>query len=247
MPPVLLKACLNGMWSRADHPALPVTPEELAREAAAAVDAGAAAVHVHPRGMNGRESLDAEAIGAAVAAIRDAAPDIPVGVSTGEWIEPNLEARLAAIESWRNPLPDFASVNLSEEGAAAVIEALRRRGIGWEAGVWLDTDVEKLVEMGSEGCVRVLVEIDLQPDAGSAVRDAERLDAALDEAGIALPRLHHGLGPATWSVIERALELGRDIRVGLEDTFLLPDGTSARDNADLVAAAASMAVRMGKM
>jgi uncharacterized protein (DUF849 family) len=52
-----------------------------------------------------------------------------------------------------------------------------------------------------------------------------------------VPQLHHGDGPATWAVIERALPAGRDIRIGLEDTLTLPDGQAAADNADLVAAA----------
>ncbi|MEV0797166.1 3-keto-5-aminohexanoate cleavage protein [Kribbella sp. NPDC050281] len=47
---MLIKGCLNGDRSRADHCGVPVTPEELAAEGAAAVRAGAQALHVHPRG-----------------------------------------------------------------------------------------------------------------------------------------------------------------------------------------------------
>ncbi len=49
-----MKACLNGDRSRADHPGVPITPEELAREAEAAVEAGARAIHLHPRGPTRR-------------------------------------------------------------------------------------------------------------------------------------------------------------------------------------------------
>jgi len=38
----------------------------------------------------------------------------------------------------------------------------------------------------------------------------------------------------------RAIPLGHGIRTGLEDTPVLPDGRRARDNAELVAAAAAM-------
>jgi uncharacterized protein (DUF849 family) len=44
-----MKVCLNGGRSRADHPGVRPTPEELAASAAAAVAAGAEAVHLHPR------------------------------------------------------------------------------------------------------------------------------------------------------------------------------------------------------
>jgi uncharacterized protein (DUF849 family) len=42
-------------------------------------------------------------------------------------------------------------------------------------------------------------------------------------------------------VIDRAIARGRDVRIGLEDTTVLPDGSTARDNADLVAEAARRA------
>jgi uncharacterized protein (DUF849 family) len=54
----MLTACLNGDRSRADHPAMPVTPAELAEEAFRAAKAGATAVHLHPRGADKKESLD---------------------------------------------------------------------------------------------------------------------------------------------------------------------------------------------
>jgi uncharacterized protein (DUF849 family) len=50
--------------------------------------------------------------------------------------------------------------------------------------------------------------------------------------------LHHGAGDDAWTVLDAALARGRDVRIGLEDTPLLPDGSPARDNAQLVAEAA---------
>ena len=52
-----LHAALNG---GRDHPALPRSPRELAVEARAAVDAGAAVVHLHPYDADGRETFAAE-------------------------------------------------------------------------------------------------------------------------------------------------------------------------------------------
>ena len=45
---------------------------------------------------------------------------------------------------------------------------------------------------------------------------------------------------ATWQVLRASLADGQDIRIGLEDTTLLPDGSIAPDNATLVAAAARL-------
>jgi uncharacterized protein (DUF849 family) len=240
-----VKACLNGGRSRADHEAVPVTPGQLAADARAAVGAGAAALHVHPRAADETETLDPAACGAALATIREACPGVPVGLSTGAWMAPDLGARVALIEAW-TILPEFASVNFSEFGAADVCEALIRRGVGIEAGLWSVMDAATFVATGLAGrCLRILVEA--QPrDAHQAVAAAAAIDAVLDESGIRLPRLHHGEGVATWAVLDAALDRGRDIRIGLEDTLLLPSGRRARDNAELIVEAVSLARRHGR-
>jgi uncharacterized protein (DUF849 family) len=74
---VLIKACLNGGRSRADHPAVPITPGEIAADARRVAEAGAAAVHVHPRDEEGRETLDPAVCRAVVAALRSAARSSP--------------------------------------------------------------------------------------------------------------------------------------------------------------------------
>jgi uncharacterized protein (DUF849 family) len=235
---VLVKACLNGWRPPGAHPALPLTATQLAADAAASVAAGAGALHVHPRAEDGRETLAAEAVDAAVAAIRAACPGVGVGVTTGAWIVPDPAARAAAVAAWRRP--DFASVNLSESGHVDVMAALRSAGIGIEAGVWTVADVRALERSGFAGeLVRVLIEL-RQRDARAAVAQAWDIERALDAAGIDAPRLHHGEEVATWAVLRRAVAAGRDIRIGLEDTLVRADGSPAASNAELVAAAVAL-------
>ncbi len=71
------------------------------------------------------------------------------------------------------------------------------------------------------------------------------MEAIVVSAGITLEQVHHGDGIASWAVNRRALHKGHGIRTGLEDTPVLPDGAQARDNADLVAAAARMIREQG--
>jgi uncharacterized protein (DUF849 family) len=237
-----VKCCLNGARARSEHAAVPLTAAELASSAASAVAAGASALHMHPRDAAGAQTLLARWCDAAVAAVRAAAPGTPVGLSTAEWIEPDLERRLARIAEWRER-PDFCSVNLVEAGCERVMERLWSLGIGVEAGLRSVADAELLGALGvAARCVRVLVEIDgagLAPAA--ACRVAAEVDGALDAAGVTTERLHHGFGPATWAVIRQGLDLGRDVRVGLEDVLTLPDGAPAQGNAELVAAAVALA------
>jgi beta-keto acid cleavage enzyme len=108
-------------------------------------------------------------------------------------------------------------------------------------GVWSVADVERLALSGLGGKVsRVLVE-----PADVAAADAAGVVAAnheaLDEAGIAAPRLQHGDGESAWPLIRDALERGIDTRVGLEDVTRMPGGEIAAGNAALVEAVAELA------
>jgi beta-keto acid cleavage enzyme len=53
-----MKAAINGGRARAEHPAIPITLEEQAKDAAAVIAAGAGAIHLRVRGSDGRESLE---------------------------------------------------------------------------------------------------------------------------------------------------------------------------------------------
>jgi uncharacterized protein (DUF849 family) len=241
---MLLKACLNGTRSRADHPAVPVMPDELAADGAAAVAAGAAALHVHPRDGDGNETLAGEHVAAAVTAMR-AAVSVPVGVTTGAWFMPDPDERLAAVRGWR-VRPDFASVNFHEEGAAAIASTLLEQGIGVEAGLWTPEAAEELVRSGlADRCLRVLLE-PFDQTADAAVATADAIEAVLVGAGVAPSRLLHGFEATAWAMVDVALANGLDIRIGLEDTLRLPDGTGAAGNAALVEAAVRIGARGGR-
>jgi uncharacterized protein (DUF849 family) len=160
---VAVKACLNGGRTRAEHPAVPLTPGELAADAIAVRRAGAFAEHVHPRDARGAQTLDARACDAAVAAIRAAAPGMPVGLSTSETIERDPFRRAAALRTWRHP-PDFVSVNLSELGWAGIVRAARHAGIGVEAGLATPADAEELARSPfAHQLVRALMAVSTMP------------------------------------------------------------------------------------
>jgi uncharacterized protein (DUF849 family) len=234
MNAMLLQATLNGALTKADHPAVPVSLAELAADAAECVQAGARAFHVHPRDRDGREQLDAAVVDAVVTAVRSR-HGYPVGVTTGAWIEPDLDRRVQLVSQWTQP--DYTSVNLSEDGALEVMRALLAAGIGIEAGVWTVADAELLVRSGlADQMTRVMIE-PVEVSGDDAVPLVGAIHDVLDAADVRVPRLQHGDGEATWVLIEDAIARGIDTRVGFEDTFSLPDGRPAASNAELVAAA----------
>jgi uncharacterized protein (DUF849 family) len=237
---MFLKACLNGSRELGEHPALPITPEELARDAAAVSAAGAQALHIHPRDAAGKQSLTAEDQAAALSAIRQICPGQPVGVSTAFWIEPDVALRLRRVQEW-TVLPDFASVNFDEPGVAELCHALLSRGIGVEAGLSHATQVPFLRQLKlDEHCLRILIE-PAEEESEAALTTAQSILQALDAEHITLPRLLHGGEATTWPLLETALRLGYGTRTGLEDTLRLPDVSQARGNAELVALAVQKA------
>jgi len=236
---VLPKACLNGSRSKAEHPGVPVTPAELAREAKAAAQAGAGAVHVHPRDASGKETLDPTVCAHVVRAIRNACPGVPIGLTTIRSAERDMATRIERVRAWTE-LPDFASVNFSDTEAEALCSALADREIAMEAGLASLDDADHLLASSlADRCLRILVEpTEKDPDAAVALSRA--IGAKLRRAGVRAPQLHHGYDHATWSVILSAIDDGHDVRIGLEDTMLGPRGETVSGNADLVRLAIEM-------
>ena len=231
---IFLQVALNG---DSLHPAAPRTPAAIAEAARAAADAGAQSVHVHVFDDAGRETLDGAACARVLRAIRALCPATPISLTTSAAILQDPGERLRIVEAWEE-LPDLVTANQGEAGIVELCELLLSRGVGIEAGLLTSDDARAFVRSGLAGrCRRVLIEpLDAEPNA--ALLHAAEMEDIVVSAGITLEQVHHGYGPACWAVNRRGLERGHGIRTGLEDITLLPDGRPARDNADLVAAAA---------
>ena len=138
------------------HPALPVTPLELAEAAREAREAGADAVHMHPRDATGRESLSAVHIGggrprgaAVVSRVSRRGRARACGYPA-ETSRRGARPYRAGPRSEPQDRPDFASVNLAEEGFRDLWQDLRRLGVGVEAGVLSVDDADALAATGLE-------------------------------------------------------------------------------------------------
>jgi uncharacterized protein (DUF849 family) len=236
---MIIQACLNGARPVGYHPRLPADPDAIAADAAAVVRAGANELHIHIRRPDGTETLAPDIVGPTLRAVRRRAPGTAVGISTGAWIERDADRTLTCIGRWTER-PDYASVNLSEPGAPAVIERLLRLGIGVEAGLSSVADARRYLALGFDALsLRVLMEINEQdPIAAETVTDG--ILGVLAAAPVTKPILLHGFDATVWPFVRRAFREGFSTRVGLEDGTSLPDGSSAATNADIVAAAVEL-------
>lgn len=232
----LIKAAINGGRTKAEHSSVPVYPDEQASAVIECLKAGADAIHLHVRSPSGEESLYAEDVARTLVAVRLASPNAPIGVSTGAWILPDPIERLLAVEAWE-VLPDFASVNFNEEGAAELSRLLLSRGINVEAGLSESDEADVLIKSGlSARCIRVLLEPQEQ-EMARALETVSNIEKVLESGKVEVPRLLHGTEATSWPMMEEAIIRGYGVRIGLEDTLALPDGRAARDNIELVAEA----------
>lgn len=235
-----LQVALNGDRI---HPAVPRTPAAIAAAAEAAVRAGAQSVHVHAFDGAGRETLDGAACGEVLRGIRRLCTETPVSLTTSATIVPTPEDRYRIVSAWAE-LPDLVTANMGEPGIAELCEMLLERRVEIEAGLLTVDDARSFVDSGlAPRCRRVLIE-PLEPDTEEAIRNAAAMEEIVTGAGITLEQVHHGYEAACWAVNRRALARGHGIRTGLEDVTVLPDGSPARDNAALVAAAVAL-IRAG--
>ena len=233
---LFLQIALNG---DRNHPAVPKTPDEIAKDAKACIDAGAHSVHVHAFDDHGKETLDGTSCGRVLKAIRRLCPGVPVSLTTSATIEPVPWKRLNLVKAWTE-FPDLVTVNQGEEGILELSELLISRGVGLEAGLLTIDDARKFVTSPIRNkCRRVLIE-PLDPDSDKALANAAKMEEIVFDAGITLEQVHHGYDFPCWAINKRALERGHGIRTGLEDVAVLPDGIPAEGNVQLVLAAMAM-------
>ena len=215
---------------------MPVSPAEQAADVVACLQAGASAVHLHVRSSSGdisaNESLEGEDVARTILAVSSVAPIEQIGISTGAWILPH-PARLEAVKAW-NVLPGFASVNFSEAGAAELAQLLLSRGVGIEAGLCNADNARTFLQSGlASRCLRVLLEPQEQ-ELKRALETVSAMENVWQSGTIDLPVLLHGTEATAWPMMDAAIARGYDVRIGLEDTLVMPDGQIAKNNVELM-------------
>lgn len=183
---------------------------------------------------------------------------------------------LAALARSPETVPDLISVNLGHgiawERAGGTrrtihfpndyadiwrtLQACRDLNITPELGVmdlgFISNAVALRVDGAIPGYPWFLVELDSpaygagRQTASATVADYEVLSSRVREH---FPRARwaaHGAGLGTYDILLRALDDGDHVRVGFEDSLVLPNGRPAPSNADLVAWAATSAAERGR-
>ncbi|TNF28385.1 MAG: 3-keto-5-aminohexanoate cleavage protein [Deltaproteobacteria bacterium] len=267
----VITCAITGVLTDPGRHPVPVTPEELAAEAVRARDAGASVIHVHFRrqepGMGRFPSWEPDVAAACVDAIRAAAPDLLVNMSTGV-IGPDIAGPLACLRRVR---PELAALNA---GSLNYLKATQAGKWAWPP-ILFDNPVEKVKAffdaMAEVGTVPececfdtgILRSVDLYRQTGMLTGPlhvslvmgvASGMPAKASWLPLLLEEMPEGahwqsivIGRAeVWDVHRKTAELGGDLRTGLEDTFYLPDGARATSNGPLIEALAKVARDAGR-
>lgn len=254
MKKIVVSCALTGVLAKKDQcPAIPYSPDEIAAEAKRAYDAGATIVHIHARRPDGGPSWESNVFGEIKAKIEALCPVI-INFSTGGIGLP-IEERTRHVTDHK---PHIAALNMGSMNYA-IYSAKAKRFYHDHVFANPFKDIQYCLEqIHAAGSIPELECF----DTGHIGNTEPFLDLGLLKrplhfsfilgvlGGISakpgnlahmahnVPEDSHwqviGIGRDQWRLIDEALTLGGDVRVGLEDNFYLPSGEMAQSNGDLV-------------
>jgi len=255
--PAIIAVAPNGARKlKADHPAVPLTADEIGVCAARCRDEGAAMIHLHVRHADGRHALDAELYRAAIAAVRREAGDSMIVQATSE--AAGIYDRHQQMAAMRTLMPEACSLAIREivPDAAAEAEAaefladLHRAGVMMQYILYADTDVRRFRDLRARGIVpgnRHFVLFVLgRYSAGQRSEPADLLPFLRQWSDDAGAFAVCAFGAKESACALAALGLNGHARIGFENNTLLADGRPAADNAALVRQTVQHAGLMGR-
>ena len=270
---VIVTCAVTGVLTDPNRFNVPVTPEEMAASTRQAFDAGATIVHAHFRsqqeGAGAWPTWDLKEVGDILSAIKARVPEIIINMSTGV-MGTDISGPLACLDAFK---PDMAACNA---GSLNYLKIRKDGVWAWPPilfdnpvekvksflDVMMANNIIPEFECFDTGIVRSVgmykangmfegdphLSFVMGVDSGMPARP-ELLPILKDE----LPENAHwqviATGPGRekiWDLHKKCIELGGNVRTGLEDTFYLPSGDKATDNGQLVEALVKIVRDVGK-
>lgn len=253
--PMLIAVAPNGARrTKADHPALPLTPDELASTARLCLDAGAAMIHLHVRNEQQKHSIAKEHYWPAIKAIRAVVGEQMLIQVTSE--AAGIYNRFQQMAAMTELMPAAVSIALRElvpdESAIADAQGFFKRlhdaGTLIQYIIYDTDDLARYHTLCRDGVIpgnRHML-LFVLGRYGSKLAEPADLDVYLN----------HYKGEASWmccafgrnelAIMLRAAQLGGHARVGFENNLQNVDGSLVSGNNTLVHALALNAVSAGR-
>ncbi|WP_088347649.1 MULTISPECIES: 3-keto-5-aminohexanoate cleavage protein [Rhodomicrobium] len=247
----ILAVAPNGSRrGKADHPAIPLTRDEILREAAEWRDAGASVLHLHVRDRDGRHSLDADAYAELFDKLRPiVGPEMVLQMTTESGGIFGREAQIEALKAVRPEAVSLALREIAPEECdaaefAALLGWMRKERIAPQIILYDRADLNRLLAWARQG--------DVDASALSVLfvlgrYSADQRSNPVDLLGFlgveTLPFrdwMVCAFGPNEGRCAALAALLGGHVRAGFENNFYLASGEVAQSNAELIGATAAM-------
>jgi 3-keto-5-aminohexanoate cleavage enzyme len=265
-PVIITCALTGGIHGKETNPNLPEQPDEIVAQGVAAVEAGAAILHVHARNPDGSNTMDPEIyqeLHSRLCAETDAVVQLTTGGSPRLSVEERLNTVLLAPEMCslnmgllnffiRGEQAFFANHRSDIERFAREIAA---RDVRPELEVYSAAMLEEVQHLLSLDILRPPYVINFvlhTPTQGGSRGTPENLHDLITRVralGVPWEQLRLNLssmGPTQLPMTTIALAMGLNIRVGMEDNVLFRRGEPLTDNAQLVARAVRIAAELDR-
>jgi 3-keto-5-aminohexanoate cleavage enzyme len=251
---ILTAAIVGAELTRERTPYLPLTPREIADEAARCRDAGAAIIHLHVRDEGGKNTQSSDRYAEVIDRIR-ARCDCIVQPSTGGAIGMGVDERAGPLAC----KPEMATLNCgtinfgddvfvnSRPDIRRLAKKIREAGTAPELECYEIGHIEEALALAAEGVIAKPLHFQLVLGVKGAIGARDEVVHFMRSL---LPR------DATWGVAaigryeqpmtELAMRLGGHARVGLEDNIFGSKGILSEGSAPLVARAAAYARSIGR-
>jgi len=264
-PCIITAAIVGAETTRAQNPHLPITAEELGRDAAACVRAGASVIHLHARDEQGNASQDTERFRAAIREIRKQTKELGgviIQTSTGGAVGMSVAERAGPLGCTGADAPDMATLNVGTinfgedvfmNKAADTVEMAQRianHGAVPEIEIYDAGHVDILARLLKDARVKPPLHVQFVLGVPGALSASEKnlayLLERLGELGVECTWGVAGIGRMQLPMVEVAAAWGGNARVGLEDNIYLDKGVLAEGSAPLVARAAELCKARGR-
>jgi 3-keto-5-aminohexanoate cleavage enzyme len=252
---IITAAVVGAEVTRAQNPAVPYTPEEIAQAAVDAWRAGAAAVHLHARWPDGRPSQESVHFREIIDRIRGAGCDLVIQCSTGGAVGMSVDERLGSlVDGAEMGTLNMGTMNFGDDvfvnarpDIVKIAGRLRAARLVPECEVYDAGMLETLRWLLDQGHLAAPYHVQLVLGVPGGMAATERNARFLLES---FPEPTHwsiaGVGRHQLPMAEVALALGGHVRVGLEDNLFVSKGVLARGSDELVALAVDAARRAGR-
>ena len=250
MKPAVLTTALTGpIATKADNPALPTTPEEIAAAARDAYEAGAAVVHVHLRDPDERPTADLGTARRTVGLIEESCPAL-IQLSTGVGLGVPFEERARLIQA----RPKMATLNVCSmtfgggefsnppDDVRRLAYRMGELGVKPELELYDTGHLEMALTLHSEGLLQEPLQFSLVMGIlGGMPARPDTLVSLSDRMPEGSVWQVIGIGRHNLPMTAIGLALGGNARTGMEDTLMVRRGQPATGNGELTKRLASTA------